>query len=178
MTPLALVTETTARRLLAVLAEVPGAAIVGEVKCSSTMYDGRLNHDLMQARVVIRRAFRSDQAAITALVHSENLARDDLDWRRFVVALAHGRVIGAVQMRRHADGSQELASLVVAPQFRGRGLAAQLITTLLAQHASPVQMITGARFARRYARFGFQRVPQWRAPRGHFRRTWKWLSWP
>ena len=129
------------------------------------MYDGRLNHDLMQARVVIRRAFRSDQAAITALVHSENLARDDLDWRRFVVALAHGRVIGAVQMRRHADGSQELASLVVAPQFRGRGLAAQLITTLLAQHASPVQMITGARFARRYARFGFQRVPQWRAPR-------------
>ena len=129
------------------------------------MYDGRLEHDLTQARVVIRRAFRSDQAAITALVHSENLARDDLDWRRFVVALAHGRVIGAVQMRRHADGSRELASLVVARAFRGRGLAAQLIATLLAQHATPVQMITGARFARRYARFGFQRVPQWRAPR-------------
>jgi hypothetical protein len=37
----------------------------------------------------------------------------DLDWRRFLVATFDAGIVGAVQLRQHADTSRELGSLVV-----------------------------------------------------------------
>ncbi len=41
-------------------------------------------------------------------------------------------MIGASQIRRHKDGSRELGSVVVARPWRGRGVSAEIIGTLLA----------------------------------------------
>lgn len=115
--------------------------------------------------VVIRRARRADQEQIRALVLSERLAPDGLHWRNFVVAVSEGCIVGTVQLRPLPGGLCELGSLAVAPAMRGRGLAARLIESLLAEADGPVQMITSARHAAHYARFGFQRIPRTQAPR-------------
>jgi N-acetylglutamate synthase-like GNAT family acetyltransferase len=112
----------------------------------------------------IRHATERDQSAITALVYSERLNPIDLDWRRFVIASDHTGVLGAVQLREHDDRSRELGSLVVRNDARGRGIAARLIDALLAPVATRVLMITGARFAHHYARWGFARIEPETAP--------------
>ncbi len=66
-------------------------------------------------QVCIRRAVWADQPVITALVRSERLNPNDLDWHRFWVAVQGSEVVGAVQAYRHVDGSQEVRSLVVVP---------------------------------------------------------------
>jgi N-acetylglutamate synthase-like GNAT family acetyltransferase len=116
------------------------------------------------APVRIRAATEYDQRDIEALVHSERLNPNDLDWRRFVVAGDGVRIVGAVQLRRHADGSRELGSLVVHPQARGQGLAARLIDALLANEEGRVWMITNGKCAARYARWGFVPIEPRAAP--------------
>jgi amino-acid N-acetyltransferase len=112
----------------------------------------------MAAPTAVRPARAADQAAIDALVRSEPLNPHGLDWQRFRVAVAGARVVGAVQLRRHADGSRELGSLVVAREHRGRGLAAQLIEALLADHAGPVHLVTARANVPHYRRWGFATV--------------------
>lgn len=113
---------------------------------------------------VIRRARRADQAAIRAFVERERLDPNNLHWRNFLVAVADGRVVGTVQLRELPDGLCELGSLAVAPEQRGRGIATRLIEQLLAEADGPVEMITSAKFAARYERFGFRRIDRTQAP--------------
>jgi amino-acid N-acetyltransferase len=112
----------------------------------------------------LRPAAAADQPAIRALVRGERLNPHGLDWPRFLLATIGPVVVGAVQMRLHADGSRELASLVVARDFRGHGLAGRLIEGLLASHCGPVHVITARANARHYVRWHFRAVPALRAP--------------
>ena len=75
----------------------------------------------------IRRATADDQPAITRLVRGARLNPRSLHWERFVVADAQRDLVGVAQVRRHPDGSRELASLVVQASARGRGTAAGMI---------------------------------------------------
>jgi amino-acid N-acetyltransferase len=114
--------------------------------------------------VLIRPATEQDQASILALARGEKLKPFGLDWPRFIVAVREHRIVGAVQMRRHHDGSNELGSLVVEAASRGEGIAARLIDARLAGVAGRVLMITGRRFADHYRRWGFQRIATTAAP--------------
>lgn len=91
----------------------------------------------------IRPATPGDQDTC-ALARSERLNPNRLDWPHFFVAASERGIVGAVQLRRHPDGSRELGSLVVAQDHRRQGLAARLIDALLAQQAGAVQLIAGA----------------------------------
>jgi amino-acid N-acetyltransferase len=115
--------------------------------------------------VTIRPAAAADEDEIRALVKRERLNPRGLDWPNFVVAVADQRIVGAVQLRRHADGARELGSLVVAEYARGRSIATRLINALLAPHGGPVQMITNALHANHYWRWGFQPIAVRQAPR-------------
>jgi amino-acid N-acetyltransferase len=115
-------------------------------------------------RIQIRRAGPDDQAAIEALVRSEHLKPTDLRWPSFVVACDGERLVGAVQMRHHLDGSHELGSLVVAPAWRGQGLATRLVDSLLAGFPGPMHMITQRRHATHFERWGFRPVAALRSP--------------
>jgi len=117
-----------------------------------------------QSAVVVRRATERDQEAIRALVHSERLNPTSLAWPNFLVAETESRIIGAVQMRKHADGSRELGSLVVAQEARGQGIASRLIDVLLAGDQKPVWLITAAPNADAYARWGFMQIETRAAP--------------
>ena len=110
-----------------------------------------------QSAIGIRRATERDQQAIRALVHGERLNPTGLDWPNFLVAAIDGRIIGAVQMRKHSDGSRELGSLVVTKAARGRGIASRLIDALLAEDREPVWMITSEPYAGTYSQWGFNK---------------------
>lgn len=112
----------------------------------------------------IRPATADDQAAIIGLVRSERLNPNDLQWPNFVVAADASGLLGAVQLRRHGDGSRELGSLVVRPDARGRNMASRLIDALLAGVDERVLMITAGIHAARYRRWGFRPIEPAVAP--------------
>ena len=114
--------------------------------------------------VVIRRATEKDQPQILALARGERLKPTGLDWPKFVVADYDGKVVGAVQLRKHPEGSQELGSRVVAREFRRQGLAARLIEKRLAQTTGRMLVITGGAYADYYRRWGFREIKPRHAP--------------
>jgi amino-acid N-acetyltransferase len=75
----------------------------------------------------VRRAGPADRAAIRALLAASALPLDGApdDAESFWVATHAGRVVGCAGFELHA-GDALLRSLAVAPNFRGRGLAARL----------------------------------------------------
>jgi amino-acid N-acetyltransferase len=127
---------------------------------------------MRNAAVKIRRATPLDQPAIRAMVHAERLNPSDLRWPNFMVAVTEDRIVGAVQIRRHADGSHELGSLVVARELRGQGIAKRLIEALLQAEPGPVWMITADGFARACARWDFRPIDPRSAP-VRVRRNWR-----
>jgi amino-acid N-acetyltransferase len=112
----------------------------------------------------IRHATVDDQPAITRLVHQARLNPRGLDWRRFVVAEVDGP-IGVAQIRRHPDGSRELASLVVLCEHRDRGVAGRMIDALLTDEPGPVFTIVDGRYAQHFTRWDFHPVDPADLPR-------------
>jgi N-acetylglutamate synthase-like GNAT family acetyltransferase len=105
----------------------------------------------------IRRATAGDQAAISRLVRQARLNPRDLDSRRFVIAEAGASPIGVAQVRRHADGARELASLVVLSEHRDRGVAASMIDRA-ADRAGSGFTLVDRRYAQHFKRWDFHRV--------------------
>ena len=116
------------------------------------------------AYLTIRPAIETDQVAIRTLVHSEQLNPYGLDWPNFMVAVIGPVLVGAVQLRRHLDGSRELGSLVVRKEARRRGIASRLIDALLAVTNERVLLITVEALAARYERWGFRPIEPEAAP--------------
>ena len=112
----------------------------------------------------IRRATELDQAAIRGLVLGERLNPSGLSWPNFLVAATENGIVGTVQMREHVDGSRELGSLVVSQAFRGQGVAARLIETMLETQRSPVWVVTPEDSIAPYLRRGFQLIEPESAP--------------
>jgi amino-acid N-acetyltransferase len=114
--------------------------------------------------IEIRVATANDQESIVALVKSERVNPTGLHWQNFVVAEDGGKIVGAAQIRKHKDGSRELASLVVTRSWRRQGLAARLIETLLASEQGQLFVITSDRRSAYFARWRFQAADRSRAP--------------
>lgn len=111
--------------------------------------------DAIGTGVAVRYAVEADQAAIVALVRSERLNPNDLHWRRFVVASDGVALVGAVQLRPNSDGSHELASLVVRPHARSRGVATRMVELLTHGRRERLYAVTRRANVPRFARWGF-----------------------
>ncbi len=114
--------------------------------------------------IAIRAASADDLPAVKTLVRSEHLNPLDLDWRRFTVAFDDSGLVGAVQLRKHWDGSRELSSLVVRRDARHHGVASQLIDAMLSCETARVFTITRPAYAAFYARWGFRSIEPDAAP--------------
>lgn len=109
----------------------------------------------------LRPARRADAKAIRAMVLQERLNPFGIHWQRFIIAeSAQGQVIGCGQVKTHADGSRELASLVVAPAWRLRGVGRAIIQHLVQIHPAPLYLICRASLAQFYLRFGFRAIAE------------------
>lgn len=110
--------------------------------------------------IIIRAAEAADQRRITRLVRAARLNPLRLDWPNFVVAEEvtpdRRTLVGAGQLRPHADGSRELASLAVAPAYQQHGLGAALIHALFSRATFPLYLYCRGDLAPYYTRFGFR----------------------
>ena len=112
--------------------------------------------------IIIRAAEAADQIPITHLVRGARLNPLHIAWPHFIVAEEvtpiQRTLVGAVQIRPHADGSRELASLVVTPSYQGQGLGAALIHAIFKRARFPLYLYCRGDLAPYYARFGFRAV--------------------
>src|SRR5713101_3830853 len=86
--------------------------------------------------ITVRLATAADQKTIKAIIRAVQINPIDLKWQNFVLAVDEdgGAIVGTAQIKRHGDGSHELASIATIPDYRRRGIAHQLINHLIAQH--------------------------------------------
>src|SRR5260221_6437237 len=116
------------------------------------------------ADVTIRPAVAEDQAPIKQIIHEAQINPRNLDWPRFVVAEASGKIVGVGQVKPHKDGSRELASIAVIPDYQRRGIAGRIIETLLAGEQSHLYLMCEAKNEKLSQRFGFRRIESQEMP--------------
>jgi N-acetylglutamate synthase-like GNAT family acetyltransferase len=118
----------------------------------------------------IRPAEAGDKEAIRWLVFTGKINPTGLEWRRFSVAVSsEGKVIGCGQIKPHGDGSLELASIAVHPEWRRRGVARLIITHLCAVQPGDLYLTCRAELGSMYEKFGFRRLDFEEMPR-YFKR--------
>ncbi len=94
-----------------------------------------------------------------------------LDWRRFIIAVdARDRLVGTGQMRPHQDGSREVASIGVHPEWRKKGVASAIIQRLLETNPGPLYLICRNRLGLFYVKFGYVNITDLHSMPLHFRR--------
>jgi len=110
--------------------------------------------------MILSPANETDQARITAIIREARINPMDLKWKNFVVAVdeATGEIVGTGQIKTHRDGSRELASIAVLPEYQGRGLARQIIEHLLAQTAGTLYLTCRSPMGPMYEKFGFREI--------------------
>jgi N-acetylglutamate synthase-like GNAT family acetyltransferase len=120
---------------------------------------------------VIRPATAADQEAIVHIIREVQINPMDLKWPNFLLAVddATGAVVATGQIKKHGDGSYELASIGTLPAYRGRGLAHQIIEQLLLKHRSVLYLTCMDNMEGLYQQFGFRTIPPDEMP-PYFRR--------
>lgn len=114
--------------------------------------------------MLIRPATEADRSAILGLMRPRDYNRVNLRPECFLVAEEDGVVIGIGQIKRHRDGTPELASLVVAAARRGQGIGHALVRALVARHQGPLYLFCLATLESFYAAVGFQQVARRQLP--------------
>jgi amino-acid N-acetyltransferase len=125
----------------------------------------------------LRPALITDFPSIRELIHVGEINPTGLDWRRFIVATnPDGELIGCGQLKPHGREILELASIVVHPNYRYRGVARALITHLLADGSRPLYLMCRSRLETLYEKFGFRPISYEEMPR-YFQRISKLAGW-
>ncbi len=108
--------------------------------------------------LTIRPARPEDQDTIVSLIHQAKLNPRNLHWEHFLVAEENGQIVGIRQVKIHAQGTREVASGFVLPEYRRQGISARLMNELLAHETGPLYTMVRVKWAPYYEQFGFQRV--------------------
>src|SRR5512132_1659441 len=119
--------------------------------------------------VTIHTASADDQYAISTIVRAARINPRDLDWQRFLLAQWGQDIIGVGQVKPHADGSRELASIAVVPEWQGNGVGGALIRALMERETGPLHLMCADNREHYYERFGFRRLERQAMP-PYFRR--------
>lgn len=113
----------------------------------------------MLTGITIRPAVEADGATIKSMVRAARLVPTNLHWSRFLVAEVEGRrIVGMWQVKVHKRGTREVASGMVLPEYRQRGISAKLMHALLDREHGPLYLRCNEKWARYYEQFGFRRV--------------------
>jgi amino-acid N-acetyltransferase len=112
----------------------------------------------LPSECAIRPASEQDINSIRKLVWSAKLDPTQLRWQQFWVIECDGKLAACGQLRKF-EGAQELGSLVVAKDWRDRGLGSYLTKHLIQQATQPLYLeCLGKRLAAFYTCFGFAEV--------------------
>ena len=114
--------------------------------------------------ITIRPAVEADQPIIISLVQQAKLNPRNLHWEHFLLAEENGKILGIRQVKIHKQGTREVASGFVLPEYRRQGISAQLMNALLAREKGPLYTMVNEKRSAYYEQFGFRRVDVNRLP--------------
>lgn len=124
----------------------------------------------------LRPAAEEDSPIIRELVRIGQINPTGLKWDRFMlVETESGQVVACCQVKQHRDGSEELASLVVHPEWRGQGIARALIEHFLEIYRGDLYLMCRSTLGPMYMKFGFRTVPREDLPR-YFQRIMRLMG--
>ena len=95
---------------------------------------------------------------IVSYVRQAKINPRNLHWQNFFVAEDNGKVVGIRQIKVYPQGTREAASGFVLPEYRRRGISAQLMNALLAREKGPVYAMVNQKRVPYYEQFGFRQV--------------------
>ena len=108
--------------------------------------------------ITIRPAVESDQTTIVSFIQQAKLNPRNLHWEHFLIAEESGNIIGIRQVKIHKQGTREVASGFVRPEYRRQGISAQLLNTILAQEKGPLYLMCRDKRTYYYEPFGFRQI--------------------
>lgn len=124
----------------------------------------------------MRPARESDLSAIRSLIRSSKINPTGLKWPRFIIAETPGvKMIACGQLKPHIDGSTEIASIAVQPEYRNQGLARAIIEELMRDAPRPLYLMCRFELGPLYEKFNFYPLQQEEMP-PYFRRISKLAS--
>ena len=122
--------------------------------------------------IKIRRANEEDQQTLVSLIRQAKLNPRNLRWENFLVAEENGNIVGIRQVRVHSQGTREVGSGFVLPEYRHRGISVRLMNEILTQETGPLYTMINEKWTPYYEQFGFRRVEINRLP-GDFLREYR-----
>ena len=108
--------------------------------------------------ITIRPARQEDQETIVSYIRQAKINPRNLHWKNFFVAEDNGKLVGIRQIKVYSQGTREAASGFVLPEYRRRGISAQLMNALLAREKGPVYAMVSHKRTLYYEQFGFRQV--------------------
>jgi N-acetylglutamate synthase-like GNAT family acetyltransferase len=108
--------------------------------------------------ITIRPARQEDQNTIVNFIRQAHLNSRKLNWERFLVAEEDGRVVGVRQVRIHSSGTREVGSGFVLPDYRSRGISAQLMNEILSREKGSLYLMCRDKWIPYYEQFGFRQT--------------------
>jgi N-acetylglutamate synthase-like GNAT family acetyltransferase len=107
----------------------------------------------------LRPATAADAARIRQIISLVQINPTGLNWQRFILGVdQEGNIIGCGQVKPHADGSLELASIAVLMDWRGKGVGRRIIEYLLQQYPGRLYLTCRSQLGPMYEKFGFQTI--------------------
>jgi N-acetylglutamate synthase-like GNAT family acetyltransferase len=108
--------------------------------------------------IIIRPARQQDQQTIVSLIRQAKINPRNLHWERFLVAEENGQIVGIRQVKVHEQGTREVASGFVLPEYRRQGISVRLMNELLAREINPLYSMVDEKWISYYEQFGFRRA--------------------
>ncbi|HSL44682.1 MAG TPA: GNAT family N-acetyltransferase [Anaerolineales bacterium] len=108
--------------------------------------------------ITIRPARPEDQETMVSLIRQAKLNPRNLHWQNFLIAQENGQIVGIRQVKVYSQGTREVASGFVLPEYRRQGISARLMNELLARETGPLYTMVNEKRAYYYEQFGFRRV--------------------
>jgi amino-acid N-acetyltransferase len=122
--------------------------------------------------ITIRPARQDDQETIESFIRQAKINPRNLHWQNFLVAESNGQAVGIRQVKVHAQGTREVGSGFVLPEYRRQGISAQLMSEILSREHGALYLMCRDRRAYYYEPFGFRQVPVGELP-ADFRREYR-----
>lgn len=108
--------------------------------------------------IQIRPARQEDQETIVSFIRQAKLNPRNLNWQNFLVAEENGQILGVRQVKVYSQGTREVASGFVLPEYRRQGISAELMKALIARETGPLYTMVNEKRSPYYEQFGFRSV--------------------
>ena len=108
--------------------------------------------------ITIRPAVEADQLTIVSLIHQARISPRNLHWEHFLIAEEDNQIVGVRQVKVHKQGTREVSSGYVLPEYQHRGISAHLMNEIFARESGPLYLMCNKKWKAYYEGFGFQDV--------------------